>query len=117
MLQGIALGGFNVVDIQRLHRLVGLPVLVVARKRPGLAAIRAALLGHVPGGARKWALIEKAGPMEPAAGLWVQCAGLSITEAQAAIRSGAVQGKLPEPLRLAHLIAGGLVAGESRGRP
>src|SRR5919199_4270140 len=32
MLQGIALGGFNVVDVYSLHRRLGIPVLVVARR-------------------------------------------------------------------------------------
>lgn len=44
MLQGLTLAGFNVVDLQRLHRLLDLPVLVVARKAPDLQSIREALL-------------------------------------------------------------------------
>ena len=53
LLQGIALAGFNVVDLRALHEALGIPVLVVARRPPRLAAIRAALLDHVPGGAKK----------------------------------------------------------------
>jgi endonuclease V-like protein UPF0215 family len=77
MLQGIALAGFNVVDIRGLHEAVHLPVLVVTRRPPDLEAIRRALLGRVPGGARKWKLIERAGPMEPMGGVYVQRAGLT----------------------------------------
>jgi endonuclease V-like protein UPF0215 family len=116
MLQGIAFAGFNVVDIHALADETGLPVLVVARKQPDLAAIRRALLRRVPGGQRKWRLIEKAGAMERAAGVWVQRAGVSLSEAEHAITSAAVNGKLPEPLRVAHLVAGGLGTGQSRGR-
>lgn len=116
LLQGIAFAGFNVVDLAALHEALALPVLAVARKRPNLAKIRAALLRHVPGGARKWRLIERAGPMEPAAGVWVQRAGLARAEAEALLRRFAVNGLLPEPLRAAHLIAGGLATGESRHR-
>lgn len=117
MLQGIALGGFNVIDLHGLHARLGLPILVVTRHRPDLAAIRAALVNRVRGGRRKWALIERAGPMEPVAGLFVQRSGLSSAQAEAVVRSTVQNGKLPEPLRLAHLIAGALVTGESRGRP
>ncbi|MEW5928045.1 MAG: DUF99 family protein [Gemmatimonadota bacterium] len=81
MLQGIALAGFNVVDVYALAEAAGLPVLVVARREPDLAAIREALLGRVRGGARKWRLIERAGPMEPLAGVYVQRAGISAAEA------------------------------------
>jgi len=116
LLQGIAFAGFNVVDVGALHAALGLPVLVVARRKPNLAKVRSALLAHVPGGARKWRLIERAGPMEPAAGLWVQRAGLSLAEAESLLERFALNGRLPEPLRAAHLIAGGVATGESRHR-
>jgi endonuclease V-like protein UPF0215 family len=116
MLQGIALAGFNVVDIHGLRDALGIPVLVVARRAPRLDAIRAALLGRVPGGARKWALIEKAGPMEPAAGVMVQRAGISLEDAGEVVSRLAVNGAIPEPLRVAHLVAGGVTTGQSRGR-
>ena len=115
LLQGVALAGFNVVDVPALSRLTGLPVLVVARRPPDLERIRAALLTRVPGGARKWRLIEALGPMEPCRGVWVQRAGLSLTEAEAALAALNVTGRIPEPLRAAHLIAGGVTRGSSRG--
>jgi endonuclease V-like protein UPF0215 family len=116
LLQGIAFAGFNVVDLAALHELLSLPVLVVARRKPDLGKIRRALLEHVAGGARKWRLIERAGPMEPLAGVWVQRAGLSPAEAGALVRRFAFNGRLPEPLRAAHLIAGGVAGGGSRHR-
>jgi len=116
MLQGIALGGFNVVDIHRLHACLGIPVMVVARRAPRMRLIREALLGQVPGGRRKWALVERAGPMEPAGGVFVKRAGLSLDAADDVIGRFSVYGHLPEPLRVAHLIAGGVGTGESRGR-
>lgn len=116
LLQGIAMAGFNVVDIARLHRRLGLPVLVAARRRPDMDAVRSALLAQVAGGARKWRIIEKTGPMEPAAGIFVQRAGLDLQEADDLVSRLAVHGRLPEPLRVAHLIAGGLTTGHSRGR-
>jgi endonuclease V-like protein UPF0215 family len=116
MLQGIALAGFNVVDIHLLRETVGLPVLVVSRRRPNLDAIRRALLERVPGGAHKWKLIERAGPMEPMGRVYVQRAGLSSCEAHAALTRFAIHSAVPEPLRMAHLIAGGLARGESSHR-
>ncbi|HTN88315.1 MAG TPA: DUF99 family protein [Sorangium sp.] len=116
MLQGIAVAGFNVVDIAALRDALALPVVVVARRLPNLDAIRDALLSRVRGGRRKWALIERAGPMEPVAGVYVQRAGISLEDTSALISRLSVHGHLPEPLRAAHLIAGGLTTGESRGR-
>jgi hypothetical protein len=116
LLQGIALGGFNVVDLAELHGRLGIPVLVVARRAPRLDRIRAALLARVRGGRRKWRLIERLGPMEPVAGVWVQRAGIGLDAAERVIRRLAVHGHVPEPLRAAHLIAGGVARGQSRGR-
>ena len=51
-LQGIAFGGFNVIDIHRLHEQLGLPVIVISRVEPDLVKIKSALLHQVPGGRR-----------------------------------------------------------------
>jgi len=48
MVQGIAVGGFNVVDVNELANALGVPVLVVARKKPDLAAVRRALWSKAP---------------------------------------------------------------------
>lgn len=116
LLGGITFAGFNVADIHELHARLSTPVLVLTRKQPRFAVIRETLLEKVPGGARKWALIEKAGAMQPCAGLWVQRAGLDLDQAAQAIEDLTIHGKLPEPVRIAHLVAGGFAEGVSRGR-
>jgi endonuclease V-like protein UPF0215 family len=144
MLQGIAVGGFNVVDVHALHRALGVPVLVVTRRNPDLAAVERALFADVPhqrprvrGAKRKWALIESAGALEllgpsrraqkregptglragsHAPKLWVQRVGLSMEDARRLVERTTLHGNVPEPLRLAHLIAGGITTGKSRGR-
>ncbi|MBK6692967.1 MAG: DUF99 family protein [Myxococcales bacterium] len=54
--------------------------------------------------------------MEPLRGVFVQRVGLSPSEAGELIAGTTLHGNLPEPLRLAHLIAGGVTTGASRGR-
>ena len=117
MLQGITLAGFNVVDVFHLNAELRLPVLVVSRRKPDLVAIRNALATRIPEGEQKWALIERLGPMEPAENVYVQRVGLTVQEAARTVKRFAIHGHTPEPLRVAHLIAGALVNGESRGRP
>lgn len=116
LLQGITFAGFNVVDLAGLHADIGIPVLVVARRRPDMTAIRRALLDHVRGGARKWRLIERAGPVEAVGRLYVQRAGVGLDEAERLLAGLCPHSLVPEPLRVAHMIAGGLTRGESRGR-
>lgn len=117
MLQGIAFAGFNVIDARRLQQHLGIPVVAITRRKPDLKAIRQALLRNVSGGKRKWALIEQLGPMERVADVYAQRIGLSLEEVDALVRRYAIHSTLPEPLRIAHLIAGGIATGESRHRP
>ena len=141
MLQGIAVGGFNVVDVHALSSALRVPVLVVTRRRPDMDAVRRALFSDTPlarprvaGAARKWRLIELAGTMEllgasqrslrrpptgirtPTPKLWIQRAGLSLDTARKLVEDTTLHGNIPEPLRVAHLIAGGITTGTSRGR-
>ncbi|MEM6959187.1 MAG: DUF99 family protein [Myxococcota bacterium] len=124
VLQGIAVAGFNVVDIHRIHETLERPVLVVARRRPKMEKVLRAA-GALPGGAAKRALIEAAGAMEEVAppesgprrsAVFVQRAGLTLDAAAGLLRATTLHGNLPEALRLAHLIAGGVTTGASRGR-
>jgi uncharacterized protein len=116
LLQGITMAGFNVVDIQRLHAATGLPVLVATRRAPDLEAIHRTLVEKVPAGARKWRLIQAAGDMEATGGIFVQHAGIGADEAAALVARWQLNGRMLEPLRAAHLIAGGIASGESRHR-
>jgi uncharacterized protein len=115
MLQGITFGGFNVVDIHRLSNTLEMPVLVVTRKKPRLELVFKAVTG-IPGWQQKRALMEAAGEPEPCGTVWVQRAGLSLEEAERMLERTTEHGIIPEPLRLAHIIAGGTTTGKSRGR-
>ena len=116
LLQGIALAGFNVVDIHRLAEVLSMAVLVVMRRLPRLDKVRKALLERTPGGASKWELIQAAGAPEPVAGVYMQRAGIAALPAGQRIAALQANGRIPEPLRVAHLVAGGVTTGQSRGR-
>jgi endonuclease V-like protein UPF0215 family len=115
MLDGITLGGFNVVDLQRLARELELPCLAVVRGRPDLEAVRRALT-HLPRGEQRWRLICAAGPLHRCGALSFQAAGVDPEVARQAIRVSVIHGHMPECLRGAHLIASGIVNGESGRR-
>ncbi len=115
LLRGITVAGFNVVDLEGLAETTGRPVLVVLRKPPDREAVREALLRRVPGGAAKWALVEASPAIEPLGGVYVQRVGMTAAEAERLLASTTGEGRVPEPLRVAHLVAGALVRGRSRG--
>jgi endonuclease V-like protein UPF0215 family len=117
MLQGIALAGFNVVDVFYLHQQLAMPVLVVSRKLPDMTSIHRALTTQIREGEQKWALIEQLGPLQSAGNVYVQRVGLTLEESIDVVERFAVHSNIPEPLRTAHLIAGAIGSGQSRGRP
>ncbi len=116
LFQGIAMAGFNVVDIHRVHAELAVPVVVAVRKHPRLHLVEAALIERTRGGARKWKLVQAAGPLEQIGPMWIQRVGLTRLDAAALLRATTLHGNVPEALRLAHLIAGGVTTGQSRGR-
>jgi uncharacterized protein len=115
LLDGITLGGFNVVDLPQLARGIGLPCVAVMRRRPDLAAVNRAL-AHLPRAAWRRELIDRAGAIHTAGSLCFQVAGAEPAAAGEAILASAIQGNVPECLRAAHLIASGVVTGESGHR-
>jgi endonuclease V-like protein UPF0215 family len=116
LLQGIAVAGFNVVDVHALHEALDVPVLAIVRRQPDFAAIHRALFARTRGAERKWRLIQAAGNLDRIRGVLVQRVGITIDRARDLLAATTLHGNLPEPLRLAHLIAGGVTTGASRGR-
>jgi len=114
MLNGVTLAGFNVVDIEELSQRVKLPVVAVTRDKPNFDDIKKALknLSHSE---QRWRAIEKAGKMfrvrtrngeEP---IYVHVAGLSEEDAKRILKSTSTRSNVPEALRVAHIIASGLM--------
>ncbi len=120
LVQNLMVGGFNTLDLEQLHGATGLPVIAVARGQPDLAAVRSALVGtHIPNGEDKWARIRRVAPSmigDAEGKLTLTPVGLDGAEARELVAQATLRGFMPEPLRLAHMIAAGWVLGESRGQ-
>jgi hypothetical protein len=115
ILDGIAFGGFNIVDIDRLHLETGLKVLVTIRRKPDLEAVKKAL-SHLTHPEKRWQLIRSAGEFYPINKLHCQLKGMDLGEAKQLLKLTCTRSHIPEALRAAHLIAGGLVRGQSGRR-
>jgi hypothetical protein len=112
LLDGIALGGFNLVDLDRLHAETGLKLMTVMRRLPDLGAMERAL-AHLPRSRDRLERLGRAGPIVPVGRLFCQLRGMDPAEAEDLVALTATRSHLPEPLRAAHLIAAGLVTGQS----
>lgn len=119
MLDGITFAGFNTVDIQKINKQTGLPVIVVLRTKPDFKTFRAAI-EKLSYSTERLACVDAAGPvyyMAVGGGrIAFQVAGMERSDAEKIIKTSIVIGNVPEPLRAAHLIATGIVRGESIGR-
>jgi hypothetical protein len=119
LIDGAALGGFNVVDIDALHRCIGLPVITVTRDPPDLEEMEAALRKHLPDWERRLEVLRRKELHKVETGhkpILISVAGTSLDEADELLKKSIVRGAVPEPLRVAHIVASGLAKGESRGR-
>ena len=114
LLDGIALAGFNVVDIRRLNRLTNIPVIVIMRGYPDKKKMFQALKKIKQ--QEKIGLIEEAGEIHKINNIHIQFAGLTFKEAKEIVDITTTYADIPEPLRIAHIIASGIVKGESYGR-
>lgn len=125
MLDGIALGGFNIIDINKLHKETNLPIIVVIRRRPNFTAMKRAL-AHLSKPEKRLQLIRAAGEvhelkimhkeLRKTGKLYFQFIGLNCAQAKEILKMTTVHGLIPEPIRIAHIIATGIKLGESRGR-
>jgi len=121
MLDGITYGGFNPIDIRLLHGSTGIPVIVLMRKYPDLEMIAKAVT-NLPHEKERMDIFKRAGDImevctaDPLNPVYIQCCGINFRDAARIVRSSSTRSNIPEPLRVAHLIATGIILGESRGK-
>lgn len=112
MLDGLTVAGFNVVDIGLLHKFTGLPVITVVDKVPDHDSIEAALRKRFRDWEERLRLISAPEThevvLEDGAVLTCHLAGMYVSEARELLRVTTLRGHLPEPLRMADLVASGL---------
>lgn len=114
MLDGIALGGFNVVDVLKLNKKTNIPIIVVMRDYPDIEKVIKILIKLRMD--KKVDLIRKAGDVIKFDNIYVQLTGITESNAKMLLKLSCTRSHIPEPLRVAHIIGRGVVSGESRGR-
>lgn len=119
MLDGISFGGMNLADISKIYGKTGLPVIVVNRRKPNLTNIKMALENFKDKN-KRLKCIKSAGKIHKISfkkhELYIQVKGIEVEDAKSILELSCTRSNIPEPLRAAHLIASGIMDGESRGR-
>lgn len=112
LLSGANVAGFNIIDVGRLSEKTGKPVIVVQRRKPDMRKIFLALKKFSDFEERK-GLFEGLGEIHSFKNIFFQCHGVGAGEAEALLSKCIFHSNIPEPLRLAHLIASGTTMGQS----
>jgi len=113
-LSGASFAGFNIVDAQRLHNMLHIPIIIISREKPDNASVKRALKKHFTDWKTRWKLIRKLGrihafaPKPSEQPLHFESVGISATKARRIIRAYCVTSRVPEPIRVAGIIAKGL---------
>jgi uncharacterized protein len=115
LLDGIAFGGLNVVDLPALAQALKRPCVALMRRTPDLAAMERAI-GALPRPERRLELLRRAGPIHTRPPFVFQVQGASPDTTHDALERLTDRGHVPEALRLAHLIGSAVKEGQSRGR-
>lgn len=112
LLDGINFAGFNIVNLNLLHKKTNLPIIVVFRKKPNMHKIARAL-SRFKDKEKRMSLIKKAGKIYCFKNIFFQCFAIEQKKARTILKKTIVFSNLPEPVRLAHLVASGITLGES----
>ena len=117
MLDGITFGGFNLANIKEIFDKTEIPVIVIMRKFPNFERIKKALM-RFEDHEKRWNFILAAGTVfkiENKEPIYIQISGIDLEDAKEIVALSTTRSAIPEPIRVAHLIAAGVETGESRG--
>jgi endonuclease V-like protein UPF0215 family len=117
MLDGITFGGFNLANIKEIFDKTGIPVIVIMRKFPNFERIKKAMM-RFEDHEKRWNFILAAGTVfkiENKEPIYIQIRGIDLEDAKEIVALSTTRSAIPEPIRIAHLIAAGVETGESRG--
>jgi hypothetical protein len=112
MLDGVTFAGFNIVDIKKLFSETQLPVIAVTRDEPDFDDIHKAL-ENLSRNEERWKAIQNAGRITKVytrsrkEKVYMGTAGIQEEDAEKIIRLTSTRSSVPEPLRVAHIIASG----------
>jgi endonuclease V-like protein UPF0215 family len=121
LLSGVTFGGFNLIDPWKVQKSCKAPVVVVVGSRPNNRAVKRALSKHFPDWEKRWALIRSLGPLRKVRTMaregpvFFERFGCSTHEARLILKTWALVSRVPEPLRVAGILARGLFPSEPSG--
>lgn len=112
LIDGIGFGGFNIIDLPELAMRLNLPCVAVMRRLPNMTKIEQAM-SRLPMLEKRLEILSRAGTIYAYPPYFFQVCGESPEVIAAVLKRLTTCGKVPEALRLAHLIGAAVIKGES----
>lgn len=109
--------GVNVINLPRVTKHTSLPVIAISDTKPDMDRVTTAFQHVSPDGwEEKIGTLSAAGPIRAVKShadrvpVYIQWAGLPFKQAKELVQKTATHSRLPEPVRVAHLIASSFVS-------
>jgi endonuclease V-like protein UPF0215 family len=115
LIDGVAVGGFNIIDLPKLAESLKRPCITVMRKPPDMSAINKALK-NFPDYSLRREILLKAGKVYSHRNFYFQVQGCVPNIAAQILEQATDNGNVPEALRLAHMIGAAVMTGQSGNR-
>ncbi len=120
MTNGVSFGGFNLIDFKYIYEELKLPIISVVRKKPDIKKFLE-VSKKLDNYEKRIKIIENYPEIKSCNtkfGIaFFQCYGIDPDYACNLIKLLARYSRIPEPVRVAHLIAMGVTLGYSHGKP
>ena len=109
----ITFGGFNIIDLEKVYSITKKPIIAVTERLVNLEAVRKALVKKFPNKYEDKLLnIVNAGDLyetsiETAGGyskVYFHSKGIKVSEVDSLLHKLCIDSKIPEPVRLAHIV-------------
>src|SRR2546429_2699346 len=114
LLAGATYAGFNIINPRVLQRRFRTPTIVVIGSRPNNRAVKRALVRHFPDWRRRGRVLSSLGPLHQVrtvrneGPIFYEGFGCEDNEARRILKEWSYVSRIPEPLRVAGLVARGL---------
>ena len=115
LLDGITFGGCNIADLPAMHESLQVPVVAVMRRPPNMPKFKH-VVDSLPERDERWRRTLAAGEIHEIDGWTFQCVGEKPSVIAKTLTRLTDRGKVPEALRLAHLIGSAIKLGTSSNR-
>jgi len=108
-LDGVTFGGFNISNILEIYEKTKIPVISIMEKEPDISKMISALEKYFKEFPEKIEMLESFPNPEPFENIFLQYIGISFEDACKLIKKTRLRSKIPECLRISHIVGRGFL--------